>query len=78
MDEMLPLDKTAGHIRRMTGCFVIHYSAAVVTQYTATLMFYSKWHVTAVMNPSGNLFFKVVQDLKRRNLTIVCCNCVEK
>lgn len=62
----------------MTGCCVIHYSAAVVAQYMAALMFYLKWHVIAMSNPSENLIFKMVQDLKKRNLTIVRCNCLEK
>ncbi len=43
----------------MSGCCAIHYSAAVVRQYMAALMFYLKWHVIAMLNLSENMLFKM-------------------
>lgn len=65
---MRPLDKMSGDTRRMTGCGVIHYSAAVVTQYTAALMFYLKWHVIAVSNLFRKWAFQDGLGLKEEQL----------
>lgn len=62
----------------MSSCRAIHYSAAVVRQYMAALMFYLKWHVIAVLNLSENMLFEMCKTSKKGNLTIVHCNCVEK
>lgn len=49
----------------MSGCCAIHYSAAVVTQYTTALMFYLKWHVIAVLNLLENVLFKARKTWRR-------------